>query len=276
MSHYNKLIVCCMISGMTALSSANAEMEMDPYPGDEPGPYRRWSPELQQVNPEPLYGMDAEGYARMSLDDPLLKYAYTKIFMRSLGDFQELEPMDALALADMRKRGESASPVLLKLLEENQETGFEIALLCFIDQVGTVSIDPFIDYARNLLRNRTQTMSGAAAGSAAILISKHGSLEDAELLRWVMKERPYVADSVTRKLDGLLQRLNQSEPKTRPDLKGKASMSEEKAERSSTSTLKPTSTNGSEQSQSNGWIAWAVLGIFLTFILGRLLKNRSR
>ncbi len=279
MVHYNNLIICSLIFGNAPLVSGDVEMKFET--NNHPGPYRRYSKELNNVNPENLYGLDEAAFAGMTLNDPLLKLAYTNVFTQSLrningksqGQLLYTEPTEAPALADMRRRGESVTPMLLKLLEENQETGFETSLLGKIDQVGTIPIDPFMEYARNLLKNRTQTMSASAAGSAAELLSRYGSREDADLLRWVMKERSYVADSVTRKLDGLLQRLNQTVPEIRPDLKSGSKTSE--IEIDSNTNRKPESASVTTLAKppSKMWIAWALLVIILIATLRLLFKS---
>lgn len=89
-------------------------------------PRRDMSPEMSAVadHPELLENLGAEDLAKMSLDDPLLKYSYYRVFGGSIGDFKQMPrmaPQLKLVLADMRRRGEAVSPMQLKLIEENQE-----------------------------------------------------------------------------------------------------------------------------------------------------------
>ncbi len=273
---YRKLIISCLFIAMTSLLSAEAEMVMDPCPNDHPIPYRRYSKELLDVNRELLYDLDEAAYARMSLENPLLKLAYRNVFTRSMGVLDQLQPAEAMALADMRSRGEAVSPMLLKLLEENQETGFETSLLGNIDQVKTVSIDLFIEYARNLLKNRTQTMNASLAGSAAILLSRHGSKDDVDLLKSVMEQRPYVADSVTRELDELLRRLEQPTSQPRPTLKGRSQTSDLTSEGTINGKQITSSETRSGISPSNTWIPWIFLGMMLIGTGYLLLKNSNK
>ena len=269
MSHYRRLIACFLFCGVALLVFAEVEIKTQNYPG----PYRPWSLEFQKVNPEDLHHIDAEGLAKMSSDDPLLKYAYMDVFLRNVGGLDNLEPEQALVLADMRRRGEAVTLMLLKLAADNQETIYESALLSRIDQVKTVNLDPYLEYARNLLRERTQTMSASVAGCAASFLSRHGSKDDVELLRNVMEQRPYVADSVTRKLDGLVRRLEQPESQTRPTMKDRSRMSEVMT--TSNTTGKPLAASDT----SNGkiplkmWIAWILLAIVSIGILCLLLRN---
>ncbi|RYZ91287.1 MAG: hypothetical protein EOP06_07030, partial [Proteobacteria bacterium] len=137
-------------------------------------PRRPMSPEMEVVsrNPDLLYNLGAEDLEKMSLDEPLLKYAYARVFMDSMGPFEQLEPPLDLVLADMRRRGEAVSPVLLKLIEENRETRIESSVLAKIDHLETVRLEPFLEYARKLLRERTQSEVVAVASG---LLARRGT-----------------------------------------------------------------------------------------------------
>ena len=269
MSHYRRLIACLLFSGVALHAFAEVEIQPQNYSG----PYRPWSLEFQQVNPEDLYHIDAEGLAKMSLDDPLLKYAYMDVFLRAVGHLDQSEPAQLLVIADMRRRGEAITPMLLKLLEDNQETGFENTLFGNIDNLGTVKLSPYLEYARKLLKDRRQTMSASLAGAAAALLSRRGSKDDVELLRNVMEQRPYVADSVTRKLDGLVRRLEQPLPQTRPTMKDRSRTSE--GTPTSTTIKNPLAASDTINGKlpSKMCIAWILLAIMSTGILYLLLKN---
>ncbi len=143
------------------------------------GPRRPMSPEMQAVsrNPDLLDNLGAEDLAKMSLDDPLLKWAYASVFLRSWHLSEQLEPPLEVVLADMRRRGGAVSPMLLKLISENQENQIEFSILGQVGYLDTVRIEPFLEYARKLLRERTQTMTGGAAGVASSVLGKYGTLE---------------------------------------------------------------------------------------------------
>ena len=72
----------------------------------------------------------------MTLDDPLLKWAYASVFLESMGPLEQLRPTLKLALADMRRRGEAVSPMLLRLISENQENRIEFSILGKIALLG--------------------------------------------------------------------------------------------------------------------------------------------
>lgn len=171
------------------------------------GPPRPASAELAAVDERKLKNLGAEDLAKLSLEDPLLKYAYVCVFTRSYGAFEQLDPFLELVLADMHRRGEEVSPVLLKLMADNYDNDIEFFILLRIGHLDTVRIEPFLEYARKLLRERAQTMTDYAASGALYILGRHGTKEDEALLEWVLKERPYVAHDVTSALSDLRARL---------------------------------------------------------------------
>ncbi len=234
---------------------------------DMGGPRRPMSPEMQAIsrNPDLLDNLRAEDLARMSLDDPLLKYAYASVFMRSMGPFEQLEPPLELVLADMRRRGEAVSPMLLKLISENQENRIEFAILGKVEALDTVSIEPFLQYARRLLRERTKTMTGEAGGVACYTLSRHGTKEDEALLEWVIEERPYVASEFTDGLKILRDRLHPPQPESRPERR-EIPLSSSGGDAHSTESVKDRSQNkGSTPSRAKPWLFG---GIILVLLLG--------
>jgi len=164
------------------------------------------SPEMDEVSnhPDLVKNLRAEDLAKMTLDDPLLKWAYANVFLRSMGQFEQLAPPQELALADMRRRGEAVSPMLLKLIEENRETPIEHSVLGDIENLGTVHLEPFLEYARKLLRERTRS---DVVAEASRLLARRGTKEDAELFEWVLTQRPFAVTDLTKSLKILKARL---------------------------------------------------------------------
>lgn len=264
---------CCLVCLMASSSFGETV--------NHPGPYRRYSAELLQAEDSQLLRRmrGVNDYAGLSLDDPLLKLAYVDVFTSSPGSFEQLEKHHKWALVDMRRRGETVSPMLLKLAEENQETRFEIALLGTIDQVGTIALDPYLEYARKLLRDRTQTMSANAAAVASGLLAKHGDEADVELLKWVLKQRPYVAHDVTRNLKLFEQRLSNQKQAVGLPLNEDSSTSAATSDNHSSSTQSASVPKSDERPASMPWFAWGslilvVIGIFWIF-LKKCTKRRT-
>ena len=236
------------------------------------GPRRPMSPEMDAVsnNPDLLDNLGAEDLAKMSLDDPMLKWAYVCVFRRSMGAFNELKLPQKLALADMRRRGESVSPMLLQLISENYETIIESSVLGQIGFLDTVRIEPFLEYSRRLLRERTQTMTAESAGVACALLGRYGTKDDEALLEWVMKERPYVTSDVRMGIKMLRDRLgpSPSELKEMPSPKiGSAG-----------SSSKDAGKQPKDEEETLSWPKpWLLGGMILVVSLGlyRLLRKRQ-
>lgn len=238
------------------------------------GPRLPMSAEMNAIKSSQIENLSAEDLAKMTLDDPVLKYAYAQVFLRSMGPFEQLEPSQELALADMRRRGEAVSPMLLKLISENRENRIEFSILGKVGYLDTVRIEPFLEYARTLLRERTQTMTGGAAGVASTVLGQYGTLEDEDLLVWVIEERPYVAALLEKDLRNLRARLN-PQPESRPERREI-----------------PTSNAGSNARSAEGagdhpqnWVSstsqtktWLLGGMILVVLLGlfRLLSKSPR
>jgi hypothetical protein len=153
--------------------------EMDKS-GNRPDAHRPMSLEMDEISnhPDLVDSLGAVELAGMSMDDPLLKWAYACVFLNSMGPFEQLEPPLELVLADMRRRGEVVSPMLLKLIKENRETRIESSVLGKVEYLDTVGIEPFLEYARRLLRERT---SSDVVAQASGLLARRGSKEDIEL-----------------------------------------------------------------------------------------------
>lgn len=178
--------------------------EMDKS-GNRPDPHRPMSPEMQAVKPSQIENLNAEDLAKMALDNPLLKRSYANVFLDCMGPFEQLEPQQELVLADMRRRGEAVSPMFLKLIEENRETRIESAVLGNIKNLGTVRLEPFLEYARKLLRERLRSDVVAEASG---LLAGCGTKRDIELFEWVLTQRPFAVTDLTKNLKILRVRLD--------------------------------------------------------------------
>lgn len=241
--------------------------------GDQPGPYRPMSPEMKSVDRALLDDLSADDLAKLSLDEPLLKWAYACVFLNSMGPLEQLSPQEEIALADMRRRGEEVSPILLKLIEENQETRIEMSILGKIEYLDTVRLEPYLEYSRRLFRERTGTMNATVAEIASGTLARHGTKEDGELLEWVLKERPYVEYGVSKNLKLLRDRLA-SQPATRPERRDKPTSS------SGSSTPPSAGEEGSQPkdeasaaSLAKPWIIGGLLMMLLIAVCRLILKR---
>lgn len=265
MSRWNKTIICSLIISLTLL--AKAEYQIPPETNDHPGPYGPRSKEMQEFNEDKMRGLTAEKLAKMSFDDPLLRYAYFNIFSRNIREPDTLASEEAVVLEDMRRRGDSITPLLLELARQNQDTIFESALLQHIAEVGNLDLEPYLKYARTFLQERTQTMNSDLAECASLLLANHGTKEDLVLLERVISERPYVARGVSEKLKIFKERLERAKQATRPILRGEAPASEAATGNVAEKATKQSVANRDGHISTKSWMIWASFGMIIAAIL---------
>lgn len=237
-------------------------------------PHRPMSPEMNEVSnhPDLVANLKAEDLAKMTLDDPLLKYAYASVFMHSLGPFEQLESPLELVLADMHRRGEAVSPMFLKLIAENRETRIESSVLGKIEHLDTVRLAPFLEYARKLLRERPNSDVVAVASG---LLARHGTKEDIELFEWVLTKQPFAVTDLTGNLKILKTRLDTPPPEPRPERREIPSSNAGSVARSAEGAVDHSQEENSAKSQIKPWL---IAGIILVVLLGmfHLLRKIRR
>ena len=239
---------------------------------NRPDAHRRMSPEMFAIsrNPDLVENLRAEDLAKMSLDMPLLKWAYANVFLRSMGQLEQLAPPQELALADMRLRGEAVAPMLLKLIEENRETLIESSVLGNIENLGTVHLEPFLEYARKLLRERTRS---DVVGEASGLLARRGTKEDIELFEWVLTQRPFAVTDLTKNLKILKARLDPPPSAPRPERRDLSSPTAGSDARLTRGMDHHPQDGGDRLSRTKPWL---IGGLILVVLLGlyRLLRKR--
>lgn len=164
----------------------------------------------------------------LPIDAPLLRLAYCNLFLgESNGQFdaREMRAECIVSLADIRRRGETVTPLLLDMLDKNRDTFLEGSILNFAPGIKTFGVEPFLEYARTAVRTRALTLNSANAGSMAALLASHGSESDLELLKRFVETRPYLSATISSHIKVLEQRLasvgstsNPSQVSTRPPL----------------------------------------------------------
>ena len=230
------------------------------------------SPEMDEVSnhPDLVENLRAEDLAKMTLNDPLLKWAYAEVFLRSMGPFEQLAPPQKLALADIRRRGEAVSPMFLKLIEENRETRIESSVLGKIEHLGTVRLEPFLEYARKLLRERTRSDVVAVASG---LLARRGTKEDIELFEWVLTQRPFAVTDLNKELRNLRARLDPP-PGPRPERREIPSSDLRSEARSAKGTEDHPQDRGSATSVAKPWLIGGI--IFVILLVAYRLQRRSK
>ena len=147
--------------------------------------------------------MDEAAFARLSVDDPILHIAWYQVFVYAISwEYPEqLQPETRAALADLRRRGDTVTPTMLKLMREHQDSDIEASFLAAYS-LGTITVAPYLDYARTALRERTLTLKYGVALTAVGLLLDKGSKEDRELVQWYARARPYMTRSIEEMIWG--------------------------------------------------------------------------
>ena len=270
MLHYHRTIISWFFI-FSLFSSANSESKKN-----HAGPSRPYSADLASADIDELKGLDETTFSKLSPEDPLLKRAYHFVFLAAVaGNFHTIPTELHGALSDMRRRGDAITPMLLKLMNENQETGLEICVLVGISNVGNIDLEPYLHYARKLLRERTQSMSAGVAGTASILLASEGNKEDAALMKWVMESRPWLADSVTRELDSLNRRLGLPKQESRPSLKDRPPTSQEPSSEFQSVDQNAPALADKENPETIRWIGWSLALLVTGGLFGLMFKKRK-
>lgn len=269
----NKLIVCGLLIGLAL--HASADVEIKPEDENQTGRNRPLSQAYQQFDRDDLRGMTAERMAKMSSEDPLLRHAYIDIFLRTIREPNTLEREETVVLEDMRRRGDSITPLLLELARENQDSIFESALLDQISEVENIDLEPYLQYARTLLRERTQTINYTLAECASLFLANHGSKQDLALLEQVIAERPYTARGVTKSLEVFKRRLERVKQASRPILRGEPSASEAATGNVAESATKQSVANRDGHISTKSWMIWALFGMIIAAIPIWRWKSKS-
>ena len=273
MFHCNKPIIFGLFLGLTL--NASAEIKIKPHDEKVAGRYAPLSEEYRQFDRDDLRGMTAEKLGKMPLEDPLLRHAYISIFFRNLSEPDTLEPEEVVVLEDMRSRGDDITPLLLDLARQNQDSIFESALLDGIAEAGNINLEPYLEYARKLLRERTQTINYPLAVSASMLLANHGSKQDLALLEQVIAERSYTALCVTESLKVLNRRLERTKQATRPLLRGDPSAGEAAIGNVAEKATKESAANRDASVSTKSWMIWASFGMIIAAILIWRWKSKS-
>ena len=191
MSLCNKLIVLVFI-----LLSVHTEAA----PRDEPDGYAPLEPALVNVR-YPRGTTEAE-LESLSLDDPKLRIAY--VALANVGALKAANnplPHMRAALNDLRRRGDAATPLLLDIMDKNQNTSYEHAIPDVAKAVGTIKMGPYVDYFRRMIQTRPMEINASAFESATELFFVYGTTEDLDLVKKLAVRRPYLADALERTLE---------------------------------------------------------------------------
>jgi hypothetical protein len=151
-----------------------------------------------------LAQLNREKFAALSFGDELQKIAYSEVFIATFDHGGKVPLWYTLAEADLLRRGDSATPLLLELFDVYPHEYFRSGLLSRIDTFPTINLAPYLQAARNhwlTLGAKTPPRTCHAIGS---FLSRHGSAEDIKILQAMLDhpsaEVPLRARSNLRRL----------------------------------------------------------------------------
>ena len=135
----------------------------------------------------------------LDITDPKLRVAYYWLIKSSNGGLQITDkrtPELMEILKDIRRRGDSATPLWLDMMAKNPGSNLEWYIPNVIMRVGTIKMEPYVDYLRKMLQTRSDKISGTACGDALGIFFEHGTREDVEMVHELARKRPFLAPYV--------------------------------------------------------------------------------
>src|SRR5690606_28639721 len=95
------------------------------------------------------------------------------------------------------RRGDSTTPVWLDIMEKNPNTSLERFIPRMIARIGTIKMEPYVDYLRTMFRTRRpEEIRGYACEQALAIFFVYGTSEDVQLVQELAKKRPFLAPFV--------------------------------------------------------------------------------
>ena len=105
------------------------------------------------VNQEYPTGLKADDLKTLSLDDPKLRIAYAFLIRAAMGGpkiVDDRTPEMVVALNDLKRRGDNSTPLLLDIIEKNQNTRYENLIPLVVSRIGTIKMEPYLQYLRQM------------------------------------------------------------------------------------------------------------------------------
>ena len=189
----SKLLILLVLL-TAAWFTAQAEDQVLPYAPEEP----------LFVNQSYPMGLKEQDLKDMAISDPQLRIAYAFLIRAAMGGpkiVDERTPEMVATLNDLKRRGDSATPLMLDIMAKNHNTRHEHLIPHIISRVGAIKMVPYLDYLRQMIRTRPDEISAAANKVTAELFLEHGTPEDVKMMQDLAKKRPFLAPSLERAFD---------------------------------------------------------------------------
>lgn len=263
----NYLLVSALL--ITVRLTVCGEDQVLPYAPEEPQLSNRLYPT----------GLKEEDLRNLPLSDPKLRIAYAFLIGAARGGpkiVDERTPEMVATLNDLKRRGDSATPLLLDIMEKNHNTTLEDLIPLVVSRIGTIKMEPYLQYLRHMVKTRPDEISAAANEVAAKLFLEHGTVDDAKMMEELAKKRPFLAPSLERAHE--FQRWNHPDPnksaQTTSTPKPLPVVQAPKPKKAPSTSPAP-STPSDEPASSTPWSVIIVLIMAATGLLWLLVKKRT-
>ena len=245
---------------------------------DQLGSYKLEEPSL--LNLEYPTGLIEEDLRNLPLTAPKLRIAYVFLIRAAMGGpkiVDDRTPEMVASLNDLKRRGDTATPLMLDIMEKNHNTSLERLIPLVIDRVGTIQMAPYVDYLRQMVKDRPDEISAAANEAALTIFLEHGTQEDVKMVQDLAKKRPFLAPSVERAFE--FQRWKSPAPSrpAAPTITPASSpvVLPQASKLTPVTKTISSSTPSQEPTSSTSWSVVAVLIIAVIGLLWLVLKNRK-
>lgn len=191
------LILSSAIAAPDDQPDANASEEPAPQkPGDQVSGYAPLEPILENLAYRAV--LTSAELESLSLNDLKLRVAYVWLLGGSGGPRMANRSSSVLhaTLNDLKRRGDSATPLLLDIMDKNRNTNLEHLIPLSIAENGTIKIEPYLVYLRGMIRTRPDEINGSAFEAATNIFFDHGTPEDIQMMKNLATRRPYLAESL--------------------------------------------------------------------------------
>ena len=168
--------------------------------GDKVNGYGEVEPAL--INASVPVGLTEADLQVLPLDAPLLRAAYAEMFISGGGPLRidARRPEMLATMNDLKRRSDSATPLLLDMMDRNRNTDLEDSIPSFLSMLGKFNMEPYLDYMRRVVVTRPTEINASAAETFAALFAVYGKDDDVMRMQELAIQRPYLASPIKRAL----------------------------------------------------------------------------
>ena len=221
----------------------------------------------------------AAHFKELPLNDPELRKAYLWLLRtaNSGGPVADKRLPEMLeVLKDAQRRGDSATPLWLDIMAKNHNTSFETYGPGTIARIGTVKMEPYVEYFRKMIQTRPDEIDFSTAEAMLEIFFVYGTKEDVKMVEALARRGPIMASAIQsaseREQRRTAPRTKPSEPATTP---APTPAVEPQAPEKAPGT-NPAPTTRSEGTSTTPWSVVTVVAIAAALgLLWLLIKRRS-